>query len=190
MFVENVKLALTALMANKLRTFLTMLGIIIGIAAVIAIMTIGESTVEQTKQEYADMGVNIISFYVYLSDSIDMDSIDTSAEEYQPQFTKEQVTALVNKYKDSIGQVVVESWGADGKIYSDSGSVTDGYSSVISHGVNRGYFDMPDKNFVFVAGKPFDQRTEKSDSTAVIISDKSAQILYGDSDSAIGKKLH
>ena len=38
MLIENIKLAFSSLAANKLRTFLTMLGIIIGIASVIAIM--------------------------------------------------------------------------------------------------------------------------------------------------------
>ena len=41
--LENVRLALTSLRANKLRALLTMLGIIIGIGAVITIITIGDS---------------------------------------------------------------------------------------------------------------------------------------------------
>lgn len=43
MLGENIKLAFASIAANKLRSFLTMLGIIIGIAAVIAIMTVGNS---------------------------------------------------------------------------------------------------------------------------------------------------
>lgn len=40
---ENILLALNGLRANKMRSLLTMLGIIIGIASVIAIMTLGDS---------------------------------------------------------------------------------------------------------------------------------------------------
>ena len=40
-FLESVRLALRALGANKLRAALTMLGVIIGVAAVIALMSIG-----------------------------------------------------------------------------------------------------------------------------------------------------
>ena len=40
---ENILLALAGLKANKMRSFLTMLGIIIGIASVIAIMTVGDA---------------------------------------------------------------------------------------------------------------------------------------------------
>lgn len=41
--LENIKLSISSLLANKLRSILTMLGIIIGIASVITIVTIGDS---------------------------------------------------------------------------------------------------------------------------------------------------
>ncbi|MEG0897998.1 MAG: ABC transporter permease, partial [Ruthenibacterium sp.] len=40
---ENMALAVSGLLANKMRALLTMLGIIIGIGSVIAIMTVGDS---------------------------------------------------------------------------------------------------------------------------------------------------
>lgn len=43
LFFENISMALSSLMANKMRALLTMLGIIIGITSVIAIMTVGNS---------------------------------------------------------------------------------------------------------------------------------------------------
>ena len=52
MLGENIKLAFASIAANKLRSFLTMLGIIIGIAAVIAIMTVGNSQTEQVREQY------------------------------------------------------------------------------------------------------------------------------------------
>ena len=42
MFLDNIRLAFSELSANKMRSLLTMLGIVIGIASVIAIMTLGE----------------------------------------------------------------------------------------------------------------------------------------------------
>jgi len=41
--IDSILMALSNLKANKMRTFLTMLGIIIGIGSVIAIMTVGNS---------------------------------------------------------------------------------------------------------------------------------------------------
>ena len=43
MFLENIKEAITSIFSNKMRSVLTMLGIIIGISAVITITTIGNS---------------------------------------------------------------------------------------------------------------------------------------------------
>ena len=60
MFLENIRLALHSLTANKMRTFLTMLGIMIGVGAVVAIETIGAGQTKQMEQQYAAGGVNNI----------------------------------------------------------------------------------------------------------------------------------
>ena len=53
---EYIKMAIHNIMANKGRSFLTMLGIIIGIASVIAIVSIGEGTKNQMNSEIDDIG--------------------------------------------------------------------------------------------------------------------------------------
>ncbi len=60
MLWENIKLAFTSLLANKMRALLTMLGIIIGIASVIAIMTVGDSLINYISEEMNSMGANNI----------------------------------------------------------------------------------------------------------------------------------
>lgn len=55
------KIALRAIAANKLRSFLTMLGIIIGVAAVIAMIAIGEGSKESIQSNISSMGSNMIS---------------------------------------------------------------------------------------------------------------------------------
>lgn len=57
-YVEAITLALTTLRTNKLRSFLTLLGIIVGIASVIAIMTLGHALQVQTKETLVEAGVN------------------------------------------------------------------------------------------------------------------------------------
>ena len=54
--IEYVKMAIQNILANKGRSFLTMLGIIIGIASVIAIVSIGEGTKNQMNSEINDVG--------------------------------------------------------------------------------------------------------------------------------------
>lgn len=54
------KIALRAIAANKLRSFLTMLGIIIGVASVIAMLAIGQGSKKSIQANIAEMGSNMI----------------------------------------------------------------------------------------------------------------------------------
>jgi ABC-type antimicrobial peptide transport system permease subunit len=58
---DLLKMALRSLIANKLRSFLTALGIVIGVASVISMISIGEGAQQQTLQTIAKFGTNIIS---------------------------------------------------------------------------------------------------------------------------------
>ena len=56
----TAKLALRALKANKMRTLLTMLGIIIGVAAVIAMLAVGTGATQKITEQIASMGSNLL----------------------------------------------------------------------------------------------------------------------------------
>jgi len=60
MFWETVRLAMRSVRRNALRSFLTLLGIVIGVAAVIAMITIGSGTTEKVKQDIAKLGSNLL----------------------------------------------------------------------------------------------------------------------------------
>ncbi len=57
---ESLRTAITSLSANKLRSFLTMLGIIIGVAAVIAMLSIGRGAQEAITSQITSMGTNLL----------------------------------------------------------------------------------------------------------------------------------
>ena len=57
------KIALRALANNKLRAFLTMLGIIIGVASVIAMLAIGQGSKKSIQQQISEMGPNMIMIH-------------------------------------------------------------------------------------------------------------------------------
>jgi putative ABC transport system permease protein len=57
---ETLAVAARALLRNKLRSFLTALGIIIGVAAVIAMVSIGEGARARVEQAFASMGTNVL----------------------------------------------------------------------------------------------------------------------------------
>ncbi len=60
MFFETLKLAVQAIRRNALRSFLTLLGIVIGVSAVIAMVTIGNGTTARVKEEMAKLGTNVL----------------------------------------------------------------------------------------------------------------------------------
>ncbi|WP_352418336.1 ABC transporter permease [Proteiniborus sp.] len=62
-FVESLGSALSSLWANKMRTFLTMLGIIIGIASVITIVSLGQGSQAQIGNEFKKIGANLVAIY-------------------------------------------------------------------------------------------------------------------------------
>jgi putative ABC transport system permease protein len=60
MLYESFKLALQSVSRNKLRSFLTLLGIVIGVAAVIAMVTIGSGTSAKVQSDLAKLGSNML----------------------------------------------------------------------------------------------------------------------------------
>ena len=58
--LETLRVAVYALLRNKLRSFLTTLGVIIGVSAVIAMVAIGEGAKVQVEQSFASMGANLL----------------------------------------------------------------------------------------------------------------------------------
>lgn len=60
-YLNLLKIALKAILLNKTRTVLTMLGIIIGVASVIAMLAIGEGSKQSIQQNISSMGANLIT---------------------------------------------------------------------------------------------------------------------------------
>ncbi len=58
--LQTLRVALRAILRNKLRAFLTTLGIVIGVGAVIAMMAIGAGAKARVKQAFAAMGTNLL----------------------------------------------------------------------------------------------------------------------------------
>ena len=58
---EIIWVALGAIRANKLRSFLTTLGIIIGVAAVIAMVSLGEGAQRNVEEQISRMGTNVLT---------------------------------------------------------------------------------------------------------------------------------
>ena len=81
-FLESVRIALNAIFVNKMRSILTMLGIIIGIASVIAVFAIGNGGEIAINKEFETFGVNRLFLYhnwneeINLRDLMRLDDLD------------------------------------------------------------------------------------------------------------------
>jgi putative ABC transport system permease protein len=61
MLAETIRLALRAIWRNALRSFLTVLGIVIGVAAVIAMVIVGQGSTMSVKNNVASLGINLLT---------------------------------------------------------------------------------------------------------------------------------
>ncbi len=83
-FIQSCKMSIASIVGNKARSFLTMLGIIIGVASVIILTGIGEGSTKAITDQLASMGTNLITVSMNRrmggTRSIDIDSVMEFAE--------------------------------------------------------------------------------------------------------------
>ncbi|AIS63977.1 ABC transporter permease [Listeria ivanovii subsp. londoniensis] len=125
---QNVKLALKQLGSSKFRTFLTMLGIIIGVFSVILLVTIGEAISKNVSTQLGDMGSNLVSVNFLPSSSTD-------------KFTYREATSLLTD--DEMGSPEVTQT----KVVRNSEHIEEMQVT----GINEDYSDM--KNVELAAGR-------------------------------------
>ena len=92
---ENFKLAFLAIVDHKFRSFLTMLGIIFGVASVIAMLSIGEGAKKEAIAKYKDLGVNNIIVR-------DKEFADKDLEEVRAKFSPGLSMADVDAIRDIV----------------------------------------------------------------------------------------
>ena len=90
-FLSVFKISLKAIFANKMRAALTSLGIIIGVAAVITVLAVGNATKKSIAERFSNMGTNII----FLRQPWDLDDSISSPKDV----TMDDVVAIREKGK-------------------------------------------------------------------------------------------
>ena len=123
MIYETVRQAFQNIWSNKFRTFLTMLGIIIGVMAVIVIVGLGNGMTQSIKDSFSDMGTDLLSVQVmgYGARSVSADSVYDIVESHPDIFESVSPTGSVS------GTVKVG---------------TESYSNTTVKGVSEVYFEM------------------------------------------------
>jgi len=174
---ESFKIALRALWANKLRTSLTMLGILIGVGAVIALLAIGEGAQAAVEARFSNLGTNVI----YVRPGSQNVGGVRSAAGSAPTLTYEDAVAIaepglapavaaVAPVRMTFGQLVYQGSNLNTRILGTTPSWTD----VRSFRVARGDF--------------FDDEAVESAGSVVVLGDGVARSLFPESD-PIGETL-
>lgn len=184
--MENLRIALEGLRANKMRALLTMLGIIIGIAAVIGILTVGDGLSNTITSQMSSFGASTISISLQQKTS-QLDMSDLSSMMIQPEdsdlITDDMIEEMLARYGADIKAVgLTENVG--------SGQVKDGrlYANVSVSGVNDGAFTINDVDLQ--AGRFLHQQDCDGERDVCVVSDKLVQNLFGgDTQAALGSEI-
>jgi len=133
-FYEAVKMAYREITGNKLRTLLTMLGIIIGVSAVIIMVSVVQGTTDSVTERIQSMGTNLISVRI----------MGRGADNY---IEYEEALALAEEYGVS-GVAPVTSGNATIKFGTNTMDLTvegvdENYAAVRNHNIQYGRFITP-----------------------------------------------
>lgn len=83
-FTQAFKMAISSIVSNKMRSFLTMLGVIIGVAAVITLISVGEGATKQITSQIQGLGTNLITINITNSRNKVITTADLDALKAKP----------------------------------------------------------------------------------------------------------
>lgn len=180
---ENILLALQSLKANKMRAFLTMLGIIIGISSVIMITTLGDILMQSVNTTVADMGTtNALSMYLQWKEGADDTTgyFDPSTETL---FTTDNVEELKDYFSGRVKYVLIQNFLSYGTVKSGRNE----YSVAVNGMSLDGAASQP-RTITLLEGRDFRADDIDNARNVILITDKLAGYLYPDGD-ALGKTI-
>lgn len=170
--VESFKMALNAISAHKLRSFLTMLGIIIGIASVVSIVALGNGSQQKILSDISSMGTNTIDIY--------------PGEGFGDMRSGKVKTLTANDSQVLNRQSYVDSSTPNS---STSGALT--YKNIAVNaqvkGVGYEFFDV--KGIEIAKGNKFYQKDIKNNSQVAVIDKNTQNKLFPNGEDPIGKIL-
>ena len=149
MIYETFREAVQNIWSNKFRTFLTMLGIIIGVTAVIVIVGLGNGMTQSIESSFADLGTNIISVQVmgYGSRSVEVEDVYSLVDAHPDLFEAVSPTASINSTV-KVGTTSYSNTSVKG--VSESYLGMSGYTVRVGRGIN--YVDLTDNKKICVVG--------------------------------------
>lgn len=186
-FLECIRCSLENIKVNKLRSFLTMLGIIIGISSVITITTIGNSMKITISNTMSDLGgANLIYGYleaVYPEDEDEWDTWIYPDLKEQDRISEEMINEYKEEFANEVSHVIVSE-------YMENGTAKNGknVSNVELLGVSEGYLDSIKVNLLH--GREITDRDCTEVKNACVVSDLFVKYYFQDEDiNPIGQEI-
>lgn len=171
MLIENMKMAFSAIRANKMRSALTMLGIIIGIGSVISIVSIGDTMRGLFTDLYKDVGIT----QAYVSIGYWVDDVRQSDS-----FTLDEMERAREAFKDQIAYIDSNAFTSDEASYRRTKIKFD------YQGIDYNYQDVQPVNVVY--GRYLNEGDIRGRKKNVVMDTESAVKLFGVED-AVGKSF-
>lgn len=190
---ENIASAWTSLKSNKMRTFLTMLGIIIGIASVIGIMTVGNGLSSTVTSNMSSLGANNVTISVQQrnrrnnnggSAATSMSSMMSGTTiNAQSLISESMIDDVKEKYKNQIDGIGL-SENAGSYVLTNKGK----NANIMLAGVSEDFLDI--ESVSVKTGRGLNANDVKNSSYNAVVSSKLVDNLYqGNYKKAVGKKI-
>ncbi len=174
MLTNALLIALKEIRRNLLRSFLTILGIVIGVASVIAMVMIGDGTTANVKQSISKLGTNMLTLRVG-QERRGAPRDDNSAKP----FTQDDIVAIKNDIQN-IKAVAAENSTKMNIVYGNKSTS----SSVI--GTSNDYFII--KDWELLEGRTFEESELNSGKSSCIVGTTIVKQLF-DAESPIGANI-
>ena len=189
---ENIRLALTGLFNNKMRSLLTMLGIIIGIGSVIAIMTVSSSLTTSITDTFAEMGANNVTVGLQQqseeeetrSNGMKFGAANRAASmDAEDRITDDMIEAVKKEYSTKVDSVAIDESVGSGTVQQGEKS-----ANINLTGINKGYYDAND--VTLLAGRYLTEEDVSGNKSVIMVSDKVVDNVFdGNRQSALGQSV-
>ena len=168
--MENIRLAFQGIWSHKMRSFLTMLGIIIGIASIITIVSTIKGTNEQIKQNLIGSGSNVVHVSLYQDD-------------WEYDMTYSSLPSGVRVIDESLRSSLNQLSGVEAvsffthRNWSDFVSAGGNHFSGETYGIDDTFFQV--SGYTVTYGRDFSQTDYDNFRKVVIVDRKAAAALFG-----------
>ena len=181
-FYENLRLAWSRIKSNKMRSILTMLGIIIGISAVITISTLGSSLKETISGTFSDMAsTNQLAFmWIYNGEG---------EEDVPYPFNLENSYAFKQDFAGQISSVLLsDSVGPANYLYGDDKNPVDDNKKTVSlYGYAEGYCETQKAEIIM--GRDLEFQDSFENRKVCVVSDNFVKYALDDDPNPIGRRI-